>query len=301
MLQTNIESVYHAGALVNFAYSYSALKAANVLGTQEVLRLACGQRAKPVHFVSTLFVFPHADGSDLSLIGEEDDIAHEGVLYGGYAQSKWVAERLVTIARTRGLPVSIYRPGRITGHSRTGVWSPDDALYQLIKGWVQLGVVPEMGVDVKLDMTPVDYVSRAIVHLSLQKDSSGAAFHLLNPEPLPLGRLIEWMRSFGYRLRPISFEQWQTEVIGLVAKLVGKDGASLTAETLTLGKASVERLLTQVWRLRFDCRKTLDRLAGTPIVCPPIDDALLSTYFSSLIRSGFLVAPPSADNVEVIR
>jgi amino acid adenylation domain-containing protein/thioester reductase-like protein len=295
MLETTVESIYHAGASVNFAYSYSALKAANVLGTEEVLRLASAKRIKPVHFISTLFVFPASD--DLgSRLGEDDDIAQDGVLYGGYAQSKWVAERLVTMARERGLPVCIYRPGRITGHSRTGVWNPDDALGKLIKSWIQLGIVPKLDAEVKLDMTPVDYVSRAIVHLSLEKESLGKAFHLLNPQPLPLATLVEWIRSFGYPLQAIPFDEWRQQLTSFVANLAGNDSLSVLGSTTILPeKASVEEFLSKVWRLRFDCQQTLAALRGSSVVCPPPDETLLRTYFAEFIRGGFLPAPPSGD------
>ena len=39
-LANQIEVIYHNGAMVNFVYPYKAHKASNVLGTQEILRLA---------------------------------------------------------------------------------------------------------------------------------------------------------------------------------------------------------------------------------------------------------------------
>lgn len=47
--------IHHCGAEVNFLYPYEKLRAANVFGTQEVLRLAA-RRAIPVHHVSTMSV-----------------------------------------------------------------------------------------------------------------------------------------------------------------------------------------------------------------------------------------------------
>jgi acyl carrier protein len=52
-LAGQVDVIYHNGALVNSTYPYSVLKASNVLGTQEVLRLASLVRVKPVHFTST--------------------------------------------------------------------------------------------------------------------------------------------------------------------------------------------------------------------------------------------------------
>src|SRR5207253_8729973 len=51
-----IDVIYHSGATVNFYYPYSVLKAANVLSTEELLRMASVGRNKSLHFVSTLHV-----------------------------------------------------------------------------------------------------------------------------------------------------------------------------------------------------------------------------------------------------
>ena len=55
-------------------------------------------------------------------------------LEGGYTQTKWVAERIVTEAMKRNVPVTISRPGRITGHSTTGATNTDDFLILTMKG-----------------------------------------------------------------------------------------------------------------------------------------------------------------------
>ena len=48
MLASEMDVIYHDGALINFTYPYVQIKPANVLGTQEVLRLACLTMAKHV-------------------------------------------------------------------------------------------------------------------------------------------------------------------------------------------------------------------------------------------------------------
>ena len=44
-LAATTDAVYHCGALVNFLYPYSYLKDTNVLGTQEIIRLATNRTA----------------------------------------------------------------------------------------------------------------------------------------------------------------------------------------------------------------------------------------------------------------
>ncbi|WP_281279020.1 SDR family oxidoreductase [Thermosporothrix hazakensis] len=98
--------MYHSGAALQYTASYQDLKPINVKGTQEVLRFACaGRRIKPVHFVSTLSVFPTYTADTLPMHEETSiEFGYDG-LEGGYAQSKSVAERLIMQARKRGLPV----------------------------------------------------------------------------------------------------------------------------------------------------------------------------------------------------
>ena len=212
-LANKLDVIYHNGALVNMLYPYQELKAANVLGTQEILRLATHGKIKPLHYVSTLSVYSHMDFPTVRRIREQEPIdEHSAHMRGGYAQSKWVAEKLVTVARSRGLPVAIYRPGRITGHSQSGAWRTDDVLCRMIKGCIQLGSVPMIVSDEILEMTPVDYVSRGIVALSRRKASLGQAFHLFNTTTTSVSDLITWINAFGYEVQQTEYDTWLAEL-----------------------------------------------------------------------------------------
>jgi len=98
-----IDAVYHCGAMVHSVYSYDLMKPANVLGTQEIIRMACVGRRKTLHYISTLSVFPplldaEKKETEQALLERWRDIP------SGYGQSKWVAEKLVRIAQSRGVP-----------------------------------------------------------------------------------------------------------------------------------------------------------------------------------------------------
>src|SRR5207237_7411949 len=125
----------------------------------------------------------------------------------GYTQSKWVAEKMVRTARERGLPVTIYRPPLIAGHSKTGAWYTDDFLCRFLKGCIQLGCMPIT--DSHIQISPVDYVSRAIVDLSLKRESMGKAFHLNNPNSGNWKSLAEWFNDFGYTVRFVPYQDWE--------------------------------------------------------------------------------------------
>jgi thioester reductase-like protein len=284
-LASQIDVIYHNGAMVNFIYPYFELKAANVLGTQEVLKLATQIKAKPVHLISTVSVFS-IDSSNYSEVRvvRESDIDDIQKLDGGYSQSKWVAEKLMMQARDRGLPVCIYRPSRITWHSQTGFAHLDDLLNRFIKGCIQLGKVPDGNFED--NMIPVDYVSRAIIHLSQQTESLGKTFHLTNPHLTSWDELFSWFRSKGYPLEQISYIQWRNELRHQ------KENALSPFLSMFYQDSFSDDLPTKIIWPQFDRQNTQKGLAGTDIVCPPIDTKLLDTYLSYLKKSGFLEAPP---------
>jgi amino acid adenylation domain-containing protein/thioester reductase-like protein len=288
-MASKLDAIYHNGALVNFTYPYSVLKAPNVLGTQEVLRLACQVKVKPVHFISTISV-AYPNNPDVQIVCEHNTLDDAKMPSDGYAQSKWVAEKLVTIGRERAIPICIYRPGRISGHSQTGVCNPGDHTYRMIKGCIQLGSISNQ--DIQLNLSPVDYVSKAIVYLSRQKQSLGKAFHIVNPQPLMLSEMVNYIRSLGYPIEQVPYEKWRSQLINTVD---ASENAlypllSIFSEQVSARDSNTKSKDSAVQQ--FDCQNTLTGLTETSIVCPQANAELFSTYFSYLIQTGFLNTPP---------
>ncbi|PAX60571.1 polyketide synthase [Brunnivagina elsteri CCALA 953] len=286
MLAANMDAVYHSAATLNYVYPYSALKAPNVLGTQELLRLASSIKVKPLHYVSSVAVFesPIYAGQ---VVKEDDDFKHWEGIFLGYSQTKWVAERLVKIAKERGLPITIHRPPLISGHSETGIGNIDDFINLMIKGCLQMGSFPD--VDYMMDMSPVDYVSKSIVHLSLQKESLGKAFNLQHPQPVPLQDLVNWVRKFGFSVELIPYEEWQNQLVNISSS----DNPLYTLRPFLLERWSKEQLTIPDLYLKakrpfISCEATIKALAGSNIVCPPIDSNLFMIYSAFLIESGFI-------------
>ena len=207
-LARGVDVVIHAGAAVNLVYPYSALEAANVGGTREALRLGCRHRAKPFHFVSTDGVFPVGTG----LCEEDADIDPlVDDLEDGYGRSKWVAEGLVREAGTRGLPVSIYRPGNISGHSETGASNPRDLLGAVLAESLRVGAAPEVE-GWRIEMTPVDFVAAAILDAASKPGTLGRTYHLTNPDPAPATSVFGWLGDTGYDLQRLPYGEWVERV-----------------------------------------------------------------------------------------
>ncbi|HKP51514.1 MAG TPA: amino acid adenylation domain-containing protein [Chloroflexia bacterium] len=288
-LAAEVDVIYHNGGLVNFVQPYTALKAANVGGTLEVLRLASDTRRKAVHFVSTLSVFLSEGKSDADLIHEWDDTDDIEGIDDGYSQSKWVAERLIMAARDRGLPACIYRPARITGHSETGLCNAGDLFSRYMKGCIQLGSAPDL--DIPVDMAPVDFVSKAIVYLSRQPELLGKTFHIINTDQLSWGEFVEGVRHFGYPLKTVPYERWRVELLNSAVSSVENALEPMLPIFYQDREAPSKKRFP-----RFDCRETFEALARAGISCPPADLNLLGIYIRYLIESGFMPAPRTTDD-----
>ncbi len=302
-LAGTIDVIYHCGAWVNFTYPYSALKAANVLGLQEALRLASRIKLKPLHFVSSIAVFSPPAYAQQQVIHEDQPLDHTEGLFSGYAETKWVAEHILEIAKQRGIPVAIYRPGVIGGHSGTGIGNPKDLIWNIIKGCIQLGVVPDIehvpDIDTIVNITPVDYVSKAIVHLAQQPELLGEAFHFANPQPMHWSGVAEILRNSGYPLRQVSAGEW----LEILATTVANSPENalfpfMPVFAATAGQEQDGGQPAHAKDLQFDSTNTLRGLAGSSISCAPVDERLLRTYFAHFVESGFLDAPPSETDFE---
>jgi thioester reductase-like protein len=295
-LAAEVDWIYHNGAAVNFIYPYAALRMANVEGTRHVLRLATETRLKPIHFSSTLAVLL-GDQIQSGLIRESDEFEYPERMTSGYGQSKWVAERLVRLAATRGVPVAIYRPGRITGDSLTGSWNSDDLFLVGLNMLLQLGAAPD--VDVQLDLTPVDYVAEAMVAISSKPESVGRTFHLVNENLVGWMELVKALQREGFPLKVLNLTDWRREFAATygelpddwISWLIPVDERTRTGADAADGQMADDSRPLSAPRIRYDCGEVQRCLAGSSIDCPAPDEQLLRTYIRGLIDQELLPNP----------
>ncbi|HLF73749.1 MAG TPA: SDR family oxidoreductase, partial [Anaerolineales bacterium] len=176
----------------------------------------------------------------------------------------------------------IYRPGLVTGHSLTGASNTDDMLSNLTRACLLLGSVPDL--DVMVDIVPVDYVSAAIVHLSGDPKNLGKVYHLGNPHPLHLSRMVDWLIGQGFQAQRVSFENWRMELFRQAADMP-VDGWQPYLPLIE----EVEE--SQIFMPKFDYSNTLAGLDGSDIHCPPVDLDLLAVYIAFFNRQGFFDKP----------
>ncbi|EMC99089.1 hypothetical protein BAUCODRAFT_390885 [Baudoinia panamericana UAMH 10762] len=283
---SRVQAVVHAAATVNLVYPYAALRAANVGGTREVLRLASVNGAT-VQYVSTNGVLPP---SPSGFGWPEDSMLYvDSVpekLLDGYGQTKWAAEQLVLEAGRRGLPVRIHRAGTIAGHSATGAANAYDLLTALFVESMQLGYAPDVE-GWRAEMTPVDFVSKSIVHLACQSHAKQLVFHLGDPDPVDAKQVFNDLAELGYPTQPLVWDEWVAIWTEKRGSLRGGDG-QFTVDILRSGMPSIEYLNGIVV-----LNNAQTRPLRAMVERPKVDIVLLETYARHWYARGWLPRPPS--------
>ena len=208
-LAEEIDLIFHCAASVNYAYPYSAARPHTVGGTLEVLKFACTAATKPIQFVSSNGIFPGGDDTPYLENSEIDGFVDR--MEGGYNQAKWVAERLVWQAVSRGLPVCIFRPGNIGHHSGMGTVNPNDFLSLIIKACGLLGCAPLVP-DWFFEMTPVDFLVKAITKFSDDPRHLGRVYNVVQQDPVPADQVFAYMENHGYVADRAQLGDWKSRL-----------------------------------------------------------------------------------------
>jgi thioester reductase-like protein len=175
-LANEIDTIFHNGATVNYLFNYDRMRDANVIGTNEVLRLAFEGRPKEFNYVSTTFVFGWAVKS---VLWETDFNENMDLLDFGYSQTKWVAEQVVADARSKGLSTRIFRPALVSP-SVTGGGHNFDIAVRLVAFMVNHGI----GVDAlnQVSFVPADIVANNIVAISTTPGTENKTYHVVRDD-----------------------------------------------------------------------------------------------------------------------
>ncbi len=205
-LSTTIDAIYHCGADVNHIYPYDKLRATNVLSTHFLLKLASSVKLKRIHYISTIDTITSDDSTEDS----EDKPLDQLNVNWGYIQSKWVSEKILFQS---GVPITIYRPGNISGNSQHGICNPhkNHALI-LLRTCVQSGLSPTMDTDI--EMTPVDHLSNAIISISmLQTRSNRLLLNMHNPHGISWIHYMDMLNRLGYPIKMVDFAYWRNNFL----------------------------------------------------------------------------------------
>lgn len=279
-----VDIIYHSASAVNFIQPYSYMKRDNVQGLNEIIRFAAHLRTKPLMLLSTISVYSWGHlhtGKRVMLESDDIDQNLPAVLSDlGYVRSKWVMEKIADLAAQQGLPLMTFRLGYATSHSRSGVSADYQWWGQLVQTCLSSGTVPDLR-DLREGLTTVDYMTRAIAHISGNPQALGLKFNLIHEDSnnLTLQQFFRRLEDyFGYRFRQMPYHdwlaQWQHDENAPLYPLL-----SLFRDNMSHGQAAVQ-LYQDTYQ--WDCSNVKRFLAGSGIEEPRFTRQELENYLYRL-------------------
>src|SRR3954452_219507 len=277
-----IDHFFHLAAIYDMAASEEEMMTANGEGTLPVVQFVNSPDRGRFQHTSPIAVAVNYKGL------YREDMCDEGQsLPHAYHRSKHESEKLVRDEVK--VPLRVYRPGIVVGHSQTGEMDKIDVPYYFFK-LIQklLAALPEWfplaGPEGRnANLVPVDFVARAMDHIAHMDDDDlyGDAFHLVDPEPKSAGEALNTFAKAAHAPQfAMRVDKNLTEVIpkpvraGLMAIPTIKNVRDGLLHDLGIPPDVMEN---RDFDADFDARDAQRALRGTGIAVPP-----LSTYAPKL-------------------
>jgi len=275
-----VKHFFHLAAVYDLKAGADEQQLANVTGTRNVVAFAEEIGAGCFHHVSSIAAAGLYEG-----VFREDMFDEAENLDHPYFSTKHESEKIVR--KECRVPWRIYRPGIVVGDSATGEMDKIDGPYYFFKLIQRLRQalppwMPAIGIEGgRINIVPVDFVVRALDHLAHARGHDGKCFHLVDPEPMRVGEVLNTFAKAAHAPSMSLFIN--AALFGFIPKGIKKGMMSLTpvrrirnAVMKDLGLP--EDIMTFInYPTRFDCRQTQQALGGSGIAVPRLD-----TYASQL-------------------
>lgn len=274
LAETGIDHFFHLAALYDLSADSEALARANVDGTRHALEVSLAVEARCLHYVSTVAVAGHYEGTFSEAMLEQAER-----LGDPYASTKHDAEVLVRTEYSR--PYRIYRPSVVVGHSETGEIDKVDGIYLIFRGIQRLretipAWMPRIGIETgSLNVVPVDFVAKAIDHIAHAKDLDGRTFHIVDPEHHKASEIVDELckaakaPTFSTFVKLPAVPEPLAKLLDASEYLPGVKRAS----DAVLAELGIPRRLLGYFghSTEYACEETLKALAGSGIELPPFE------------------------------
>ncbi len=273
-LSGKVQHFFHLAAIYDMSADAASQQVANIDGTRHAVELAGAIKAGCFHHTSSIAAAGLYPG-----VFREDMFEEAEGLKDPYLRTKHESEGLVR--KECKVPFRIYRPSMVIGHSKTGEMDKIDGpyyLFGLIKKIRQTlpQWVPTLGVEGgRLNVVPVDFVADAMDHIAHKKGLDGQCFHLVDPEPMRFGELMNTFCRAAHapemtmRLDARMLAVVPGAVRGAVLNLPPvKRFTNMVLRDLKIPPATLAFI---TYPTRFDTRVVERALKGSKIAVPDLD------------------------------
>ena len=205
----NVDLILHNAWQVDFNLTLESYEQTHIQGVRNLISMSIKSKLRArMFFTSSISSVMSLLAKSAALVPEEIIEDLSAPLAIGYAESKYIAERLLANAsKSSGIQHSVCRVGQIAGPIQIakGMWNPQEWLPSLIISSQYLGVIPDsLGRLNRIDWIPIDILSYILVDLSLkvpscESTSTATVFHIVNPSTTTWDALLP---QFKTRMRP---------------------------------------------------------------------------------------------------
>lgn len=175
MLQ-NVSHIVHNAWVVDFNLSLASFGEEQIIGVLQLLRFSAKSKHEACfYFLSSISAVLNWNLADSGPIPEQIITDWSVAEPLGYAQSKYVAERIIDEAAATGLPCAVWRIGQVAGPivREGGMWNRREWFPSLIASSLFLGKIPaSLGPNNKIEWVPVDSLSEIIMDLLDQVETA---------------------------------------------------------------------------------------------------------------------------------
>ncbi|MBF6024737.1 SDR family oxidoreductase [Lysobacter niastensis] len=274
-LNGKVKHFFHLAAIYDLTAKAEPQRLANVEGTRNALDLAAAIGAGVFHHTSSIAAAGLYPG-----VFREDMFDEAEGLDDPYLRTKHESEGLVR--QEKRLKWRIYRPGMVVGHSQTGEMDKIDGPYyfftflkklrEMMPPWM-----PMLGLEGgRINVVPVDYVVDAMDHIAHKPRLDGHCFHLVDPEPMRVGEVLNTFARAGHT--PQMTMRLDARMFAFVPGSVRNVVGNLPPVKRFVGmllrdfKVPKETLKFITYPTRFDNREAERALRGSGIQVPKLED-----------------------------
>jgi thioester reductase-like protein len=268
-LAREVDRIHHCVQVSYLGADRATAEHVNVGAAREVLEIA-----RACAHLQCLVVH-----SSATVSGDRSGVVREADLDCGQRFRNPIEETLAHAERIyrramggkKPVPIAVLRPTIVVGDSHTGEVDRLEGPYLLIL--LMLAAPPDFALplpgrtDVPLNMVPIDFVTKAALHIGRDPRAVGRTFHLVDPSPLPSRQVVELVARAGGRRVSTGFLP-----ANLTRALLRAPGLERVAKS---PRAFLDAMMVPV---RYDHAGADELLQNTGIACPPLD-----TYVDRLV------------------
>ena len=273
-LADGLTDVIHCAASVKFTLDIELARQINVEGTKRILEVArlaqSGGSLRRFDYVGTAYVAGNRKG-----LVREDELIMDTEFNNTYEQTKAESEQVARQA-SKELPVTIFRPSVVVGHSRTGITQSFNVMYWPLKVFARrLVLCIPADREGLVDIVPIDFVTNSIEWVRNHTQPEGKCYHIAaGPnKAVTVGTMVEkTAKFFGVWTPPYVSPQTFHKILSPIFKIILRGPYKRVYD---IGTQYIPYLS---YRAIFDTTNLQEALAGSGVSTLPVTD-----YFDKLM------------------